>query len=51
METCLKEIIVGSTLQQLKEKGYINSYEDENTEEVFLTEDSKEYIKNMKDLD
>jgi hypothetical protein len=52
MEICLKEIITGSILYQLKEKGYINSYEDDNTEEIFfLTEDGREFIKNMKDLD
>jgi hypothetical protein len=48
MENFLKEIIAGSILHQLKEKGYINSYEDENTDEVFfLTEEGKEYVKNM----
>lgn len=47
-ETCLKEIIVGTVLLNLKDKGYVNSYEDENTEEMFfLTEDGKEYLKNI----
>jgi hypothetical protein len=49
----LQDIIAGSYLYSLKEKGYINSYEDENTEETFfLTEEGKEYIKNNNiDLD
>jgi hypothetical protein len=51
MEICLKEIITGSILYQLKDKGYVNSYEDENTEEIFfLTEEGKEYLKNINDL-
>lgn len=52
MDIILKEIITGSILYQLKDKGYVNSYEDENTEEVFfLTKDGKEFVKNMKDID
>jgi hypothetical protein len=48
MESFLKEIIAGSILHQLKEKGYVNSYEDDNTDEVFfLTEEGREYIKNI----
>lgn len=44
----LKEIAAGSVLKSLKEKGYINSYGDDNTEEMFfLTEEGKEYLKNM----
>jgi len=47
----LKEIIAGTLLNELKNKGLVNSYEDDNTEEVFfLTEEGKEYMKNkMKD--
>ena len=46
-EQLLKELVAGSILYELKEKGIINSYEDENTEETFfLTEEGKEYIKN-----
>jgi hypothetical protein len=46
-ETILKEICVGSLLEQLKEKKFVSSYEDENTEEVFfLTKEGKEYLKN-----
>lgn len=50
MENILNEIIVGSTLYELKRKGYINSYSDDNIEETFfLTEDGKEYLRNIKD--
>jgi predicted transcriptional regulator len=45
----LKEIIAGSMLNQLKEKGYINSYEDDETEETFfLTEEGKKYMEELK---
>jgi len=51
-EEILKQIIVGTLLNELKNKGYINSYEDENTEETFfLTEDGKEMLKNLKSTD
>lgn len=51
-ETILKEIAAGSLLYQLKEKGFVNSYEDDNTEETFfLTEEGKKYLKeNNNDL-
>lgn len=46
----LREIIVGTVLNDLKEKGYLNSYEDENTEEIFfLTNEGKHYLKNVID--
>ena len=52
MGIILQEIITGSILYQLKDKGYINSYEDENVSEVFfLTEEGKEYIKNTRNND
>ena len=42
----LKEIVAGSVLYELKEKGYVNSYGDENVEEMFfLTEEGKKYMK------
>ena len=48
-ETILKEIAAGSLLYQLKEKGFINSYEDDDTEETFfLTEEGKKYLKENK---
>lgn len=41
----LKRIIAGSILYELKEKGYVNSYEDDNTEETFfLTKEGKKYV-------
>lgn len=47
-ETCLKEIIAGSTLYELKRKGFIGSYEDDGTDEVFfLTENGKKYLKEL----
>lgn len=46
--TMLKEIAAGSELKKLKDNGYVTSYEDENTEEVFyLTEEGKKYFKDM----
>jgi predicted transcriptional regulator len=51
-ENILRVIVTGSILGELKRKGYINSYEDENTEETFfLTEDGKEMLKNLKSTD
>lgn len=48
-EMILRVIITGTVLGELKRKGYINSYEDENTEETFfLTEDGKEMLQNLK---
>lgn len=48
----LKEIIVGTVLNDLKDKGYVNSYEDEDTEEIFfLTDEGKKYLKNVVDDD
>ena len=45
----LQELVAGSVLYELKEKGYINSYEDDETEEMFfLTEDGKKFLKNIK---
>ena len=45
----LKNIVAGSVLYSLKEKGYINSYEDEDTEELFfLTEEGRKYMEELK---
>jgi hypothetical protein len=42
----LKEIITGTILYELKDKGLIDSYEDENTEETFfLTDEGRKNIK------
>jgi len=46
-EKILGHIIVGTVLNDLKEKGILDSYEDENTEEVyFFTELGKKMSEN-----
>lgn len=46
-ETLLREIVAGTILNELKTKGLVNSYEDENTEEMFfLTEMGKKLLRN-----
>ena len=46
-DTLLKELVAGSILFELKEKGIVDSYEDENTEEMFfLTDEGKKFLKN-----
>ena len=48
-EQLLKELIAGSILNELKDKGYVNSYSDENTEEMFfLTEEGKKLAQKIK---
>lgn len=43
----LREIIAGTILTELKHKGLVNSYEDDNTEELFfLTKKGKKVLKN-----
>ena len=45
-EQMLKEMITGSILYELKDKGLIDSYEDDTTEEVFfLTKKGKKMLK------
>ncbi len=45
-EVLLKEIAAGSVLYDLKKQGYVNSYEDDKTEEMFfLTKKGKEFLK------
>ena len=45
-EKILQELVAGSLLYEMKQKGYINSYEDDNVEEIFfLTEKGKDYLK------
>lgn len=51
-DTLLKELVAGSILFELKGKGWIDSYEDENTEEMFfLTDEGKKYVKNTNTVD
>ncbi len=45
-EVVLREIVAGSVLYELKEKGLVDSYEDDLTEEMFfLTEEGKKHMK------
>jgi hypothetical protein len=45
-EIVLREIVAGSVLYELKEKGLVDSYEDETTEEMFfLTKKGKRVMK------
>lgn len=45
-EVVLREIVAGSVLYELKEKGLVDSYEDETTEEMFfLTKKGKRLMK------
>jgi hypothetical protein len=54
-EQILKELIAGSILYELKDKGLVESYEDSTTEETFfLTKKGKKLLKedlNVDDLD
>jgi len=51
-DICMNEIIIGSTLEKLKKNGFINSYEDDSTEEIFfLTEEGKRFLENLKKND
>ena len=44
-DVILREIVSGSILYELKDKGYINSYEDDKTEETFfLTEEGRKML-------
>jgi hypothetical protein len=45
----LQEIVAGTVLHELKEGGFLNSYEDDSTEEMFfLTEKGKKYLQEQK---
>lgn len=45
-EVMLREIVAGSILNELKMKGLVDSYEDEDTEEMFfLTPKGKKHLK------
>ena len=51
-EVILKELIAGSVLYDLKKKGYVESYEDDTTDEMFfLTKKGKKFLKEEKKLD
>jgi hypothetical protein len=47
-EVILREIAAGTVLFELKQKGLVDSYEDDNTEEMFfLTEEGKKFVKKL----
>jgi hypothetical protein len=47
----LIDLVTGSTLDDLKNKGFINSYEDDETEETFfLTDKGKKVIEDRKSI-
>jgi hypothetical protein len=49
-EQLLKHIIAGNVLNELKDKGMLDSYSDDNTEEMFfLTKEGKAYLKKLED--
>ena len=51
-EVILKELIAGSILYELKDKGLIGSYEDNTTEETFfLTKKGKKLLKDDLKID
>ena len=50
LDTYLREIVAGSLLYELKEKGLMNSYEDDDTEETFfLTDEGKVILEKLKE--
>jgi hypothetical protein len=50
-EVILKELIAGSVLYDLKQKGYVESYEDDTTDEMFfLTKKGKKFLKEERKL-
>jgi len=51
-EQILKELIAGSVLYELKEKGLVDSYEDDTTDEMFfLTKKGKKVLKEDASID
>lgn len=49
-EKLLRELAAGSVLFELKKKGFIDSYEDDDTEEIFfLSEKGKVYLQELKE--
>lgn len=52
LDVILKEIASESLLRELEKSGYINSYEDDDVEEVFfLTEKGKKEVERLKDVE
>lgn len=51
-ETLLREMVAGSVLNELKNSGLVDSYEDDNTEEMFfLTKKGKKLLNDYEDED
>jgi len=51
-DVILNEIVAEDILRSLQKEGYVNSYEDDNTEEVFfLTDEGKITLDKMDDTD
>lgn len=51
-DTILKEIVAEDLLRSLQKKGLIDSYEDDETEEMFfLTSKGKEEVNNMNNIE
>jgi hypothetical protein len=51
-DKCIREVIVGSMLTKMKQNGYVNSYEDDETEETFfLTDKGREFLKILREND
>lgn len=47
-DVIIREIIAGTVLHELKDKGMVNSYEDDDTDEIFfLTEEGKNFLKSI----
>jgi hypothetical protein len=50
-EVVLREIVAGSVLYELKEKGLVDSYQDDTTEEMFfLTKKGKKVMKKNNEI-
>jgi hypothetical protein len=50
-EVVLREIVAGSVLYELKEKGLVDSYQDDTTEEMFfLTKKGKKVMKKKNEI-
>lgn len=51
-EKLLRDLAAGSVLYELKMKGFVDSYEDDDTEEMFfLTEKGKNYLDELRKED
>lgn len=52
LDAILRDIIAENALRGLEKSGFINSYEDDNVEEIFfLTEKGKAELSNIREID